>query len=82
MSFEGSTTVTRNTGGVISTSGWVDGDPNMIMYQAPVVLEPDGDITGAPQVLNAAVLEWIDVLPLGEHGTDDEDVDYVYYTFV
>lgn len=46
MNFAGSTTVTKDTGGVISASGWGSGtDPTIMMYQAPVTLRTDGSIT-------------------------------------
>jgi hypothetical protein len=85
VSFLDSVISDGNVGGVVSPSGWdaSASEPTGIMYQAPVNLNDDGNVTGQPQVWTPLDDEprWRDVLDLGNEGDDDEDIDYVYYTF-
>jgi hypothetical protein len=81
VEFDGSTGASSYTGGVISISGRDGTAIESAVYQAPVTLQTDDDIVGDSQVYLGTTLEWYEQVAIGEHGSDDEDVDYVYYTF-
>ena len=83
VSFEDSTGVSSYTGGVVSVSGRDGTAVSPVMYQAPTTLNTDDSIVGDPQVwlAGSSSPDWIESIPIGDHGSGDEDVDYVYYTF-
>ncbi|HXG06823.1 MAG TPA: hypothetical protein VNI77_05805 [Nitrososphaera sp.] len=81
VTFDGTTSVSSFTGAVVSMAGWGSTAPTKMVYQAPTLVDTDDVMYGAPQVWTADTgIEWYDELPIGTHGSNDEDVDYVYYT--
>lgn len=81
MNFSGTTSVSQPTGTVVSTTGWGSTDPTNVFYQAPVAISTTGNITGEPQIWNPTGKLWSQSIALGMHGSDPEDVSWVYYTF-
>jgi len=65
-------------------AGWGTTNPTRMVYQAPTWLETDGSIISEPQVFKIGQVApaWIKDDVLGDHGTAQSDIAYVYYALI